>query len=167
MAKENSCVLYIKAQFCCLWGLPPKHAYRIQQTEKTVTHAFVSAHVHHSYYSLAFHFPPLYFWAHCYCQGRFQNKQTGIHQLVLSACALCELFCLLENIWASTMWQERPGILELCSLQMLRMSAWYCSLGKLPAIRPVLLPELNTLGMMVVFWAFRVKLWFAHSERIC
>lgn len=134
--------------------------------QKRLWHMLLSQPTSTTPTTLSLSIPPLYFWAHCYCQGRFQNKQTGIHQLVLSACALCELFCLLENIWASTMWQERPGILELCSLQMLRMSAWYCSLGKLPAI-PVLLPELNTLGMMVVFWAFRVKLWFAHSERIC
>lgn len=53
--RENCCIFYVWALFYWLRGLPPKHAYRSQQT---VTHAFVSAHVHHSYHSLSFLSPP-------------------------------------------------------------------------------------------------------------
>lgn len=113
--KENCCIPCVLALFNWLWGLPPKHAYHSQQTEETVTHAFVSAHVHHS---LSFHSPPLSFWIHFYYHRRFQNKQTSIHQLVLSACALCEPFCLLENTSALTTWQRRTSTLELRSLPM-------------------------------------------------
>lgn len=116
--RENCCILCVWALFNWLWGLPPKHAYRSQQTEKTVAHAFVSTHVHHSYHSLSFYPPPPHLWIDFYYHSRCQNKQTSIHQLVLSASALCEPFCLLENISALTVWQERASILKLCSLRM-------------------------------------------------
>lgn len=88
-AEQNCSILYVRALFSWLWGLPPKHAYRSQQTEKTVTHAFVSAHVHHSYHSPS-HPPPPSFWIHFYYRGRFQNKQTWYPPI--SAVSPCPLW---------------------------------------------------------------------------
>lgn len=67
---------------------------------------------------------PMPFWIHFYYHGRFWNKQMGIHQLVLSACTLCEPSRLWENISALTTWQERAAMLEPRSLSRFTTSAW-------------------------------------------
>ena len=83
--------------------------------------------------------PPPPFSIHFYYHGRFQNKQTGIHQLALSALRPLWTFLFAgKYLSILTMCHERAAALEPAAKTeaLLNISVIAYSPGKLPAIRP-------------------------------
>lgn len=104
---RSSSFFNIQVLFIWFWGLPPKPAYHSHQTMKTVTHAFVSAHVYYSYHSL--HLPLSLLFSLLLSQAL--REQTS-RDPPISAVSLCPLWTILFPL--STSFNEKR--LPYCSL---------------------------------------------------